>query len=74
MHSGVREIYEDLQKRLETEGHLIFSEEIALLNAPPYGLNDYGQPLSCFMDCECGSVQAVKEHGNRKLHGLFCAG
>ena len=27
-----------------------------------------------FMDCECGSVQAVKEHGNRKLHGLYCAG
>ena len=26
---------------------------------------DYGARDVCFMDCECGSVQAVKEHGNR---------
>ena len=39
-----------------------------------YRVTRLGGCIVCFMDCECGSVQAVKEHGNRKLHGLYCAG
>ncbi|MBQ8962523.1 MAG: hypothetical protein IJ089_14005 [Clostridia bacterium] len=69
MHSGVRAIYEGLQGRLETDGHLIFSEEIALLNAPPYGLNDYAVFLLIGIVCETLSYTTRLEYKGERMSG-----